>query len=102
MQVTAVNVVITLEASSAVMQLTQTFAQKAFKDNSSQELLILDSRQGLKIAREEMLPSKPAVAVANVMPMLRGAGADYVVLSTEVPTPQGRFEALGGGPGYDF
>ena len=102
MQVTATDIVITVDAGSAVVRLTQTFAQKAFKDSGSKELLIVDSRQGLKIAREEMLQSKPAAAVGDAMPMLRVAGADYVVLSTEVPAPQGPFEALGSGTGYDF
>ena len=102
MQVSAADLVVTIEAGSAAVRLTQTFAQKAFKDSGSKELLIVETPQGLKIAREELLQSKPAVVIANAMPILRVGSADYVVLSTEVPTPQGRFEALGHGNGYDF
>ena len=102
MQVTAADVVVTIEAGSAVVRLTQTFAQKAFKDSGSKELLIVETPQGLKIAREEMLQSKPAIAIDDAMPILRVAGAHYVVLSMLVPAPQGRFEALGAGTGYDF
>ncbi|MBP9086566.1 MAG: nuclear transport factor 2 family protein [Kofleriaceae bacterium] len=102
MQVTATDVVITVDTGSAEVRLTQTFAQKSFKDSGSKKLLIIDSSQGLKIAREEMLQSQTAVAVAEVMPILRVAGADYVVLSTQVAPAQGSFEALGRGTGYDY
>ncbi len=103
MQVTAANLEITTSSQSATVTFTQTYAQKSFRDVGTKQLVVLATPDGLKITREEMMASAPAVAVDDVMPVLKVAGEYYIALSDTAPdAPAGAFESLGGGQGYDY
>ncbi len=103
MQVTAANLEITTSSQSATVTFTQTYAQKSFRDVGTKQLVVLATPAGLKITREEMMASAPAIAVDDAMPVLKVAGGFYVALSEAAPdAPAGAFESLGGGDGYDY
>ncbi len=57
MTVEIADVVITPIARTAVVRLTQQFAQGKFKDSGDKQLVIVDDHGALKIVREEMLAS---------------------------------------------
>jgi ketosteroid isomerase-like protein len=80
MRVSLSDVTIASFSTAATVRFTQDFTQQTFHDTGSKEIVVVQTSQGLRIAREEMLASQivgaPASMVANT-----GAAAVFHVFT---------------------
>ncbi|MCA9676297.1 MAG: molybdate ABC transporter substrate-binding protein [Myxococcales bacterium] len=107
MTVTAEDVEVHVSGPTAVVRLTQTFAQGKFKDTGTKQLVIARAAGGLRIAREEMLASTvldgPGAATSTAFGVVADQGGTWLVVGRgdDVEGDGARTDG-GGGDGFAY
>ncbi len=106
MTVSAEDVEITSVGQMAVVRMRQTFAQAKFKDTGDKQLVVVSTKDGLRIAREEMLASSLVDRKAEVPPGMvvihDAAGAWMILGDASDAETTGNPSHGGGGEGFDY
>lgn len=93
-------------SAMAVTRFTQTYAQAKFKDRGTKQLVVIKTKDGLRIASEQMLSSAmvdPRDDAPDAMMIVRDTAGAWLLLAdaADVET-KGKPTRGGGGEGFDY